>query len=281
MHSLLINSYKAVSVVLVSTALIACDGFDYNSTDNLNSSSDQVFTKSELAFNVLYSSLLLNNSGLSSNRDGFIVLFKSSTELDEIELKSSGNNSALVGEYAWNIVDDKLQVSYPNGVTCSSNKTSDTTTEYTATSSCSGGEPANDRIQNTFYKPNTFDKDDITERSVIIENDDDDVKIEFLSNDTFERTELDSSGDEIIASKQVGEVKDSTLNNVVRLEYTDTDSDIYSLLILLDGGLTDGTMLELKYLKSTETLSEVLIYSIDANNQWETESIYNNINIDG
>ena len=273
--------YKTFIITLLSLVLFACDGFDYDSNSNLGSSSEQKFTRSELAFNVLYSSLLLNDSGLSNNRDGFIVLFNSSSELDEIELKSSGDSSALVGKYAWTIVDDKLQVTYPNGVTCTSNKTSDTSSGYTANSSCSGGEPNNDRIQNSLFKPNSFDDDDIAGRSVTINNDDDDVRIDFYDNKTFEITKLDSRGDDIANTTQIGIFEDSiTLNNVVKLDNSDSSSDTYSLLVLLDGGLADGTMLELKYKESTETLTEVLIYSIGENNQWETESLYNSIAVD-
>ncbi len=115
-------------ITFLSLNLGACDGLDFDSvTDPVDES--KTFTRSELAFNVVFSSLLLNDSGFSTNRDGFIVLFNSSSDLDEIELRDSDNDDALVGNYAWTIVDNELQVTYPNGITCTSTKTSETSSE--------------------------------------------------------------------------------------------------------------------------------------------------------
>ena len=136
---------------LLLFGLVACDGFDIDAVDD-SASSDKQFSKAELAYNILFSSTLLNNSGFN-NRDGFIILFDTSATLDQIGLQISSDDNALAGNYPWTIVNDKLQVSYPNGVTCTSTKTSETTLQFTASSSCSGGEPENDHIRNTSIQP--------------------------------------------------------------------------------------------------------------------------------
>ena len=266
-------------ISLFSLSLSACDGLDF---DSLNDTvdEDRRFTRSELAFNVIFSSLLLNDSGFSTNRDGFIVLFNSSADLDEIELRNGNDDSVLVGNYPWTIVNDVLQVTYPNGSTCTSTKTSETTTQYTATSRCDGGEPNIDRISNTLNIPIAFDDEDLEGRSIIIENDDDDQIIEFFSNGNFEIRDLDVNGDEITNTIETGTYGESAdFNNVVILDNLDTGQS--NLLVLLDGSLSSGTMLQLDYTDITrDTLKEVRIYTIDSNNQWDTDSLYDDINID-
>ena len=265
-------------ITFLSLNLGACDGLDFDSvTDPVDES--KTFTRSELAFNVVFSSLLLNDSGFSTNRDGFIVLFNSSSDLDEIELRDSDNDDALVGNYPWTIVDNELQVIYPNGITCTSTKTSETSSEYTATNVCDGGEPNNDRIRNTLNIPVSFDDEDLEGFSITIESDDEDQRIEFFSNGNFEIRDLDVNGDEIDGSVEIGTYADSTLNNVVTLDNPDTGE--YSLLVLLDGSLSSGTMLQLDYTDITrDTLKEVRIYTIDSNNQWDTDSLYDVIKTD-
>ena len=273
------TNFKSVLIILFSISLSACEGFDFDS-DVGSSSPDHTFTRSELAFNVLFSSILLNDSGLISNRDGFIVLFNSSADLDEIELRDNDNDDVLVGNYAWTIVNDELQVTYPGGITCTSTKTSDTSTQYTATSTCDGGEPDNDRITSTLNKPITFDEDDLSSRTVNIDNGSDDKRIDFFSNGTFEITDLDSNGDEVSSTTKSGVFNNSDFNNVVKLVNSDSITDEYSLLVLLEGSLTTGTMLHLRYTASTDTLNEVLIYTIDTNNRWDMDSLYDTIKID-
>jgi len=270
---------KTLLISLFSLSLISCDGLDIDSLDD-SASEDRRFTRSELAFNVVFSSLLLNDSGFSTSRDGFIALFKSTSELDEIEFRHTDNDSALVGTYSWTIVNNDLQVTYPNGITCTSTKTSETSSQYTATSSCDGGEPNNDRISNTLNIPIPFDEDDLKGRSIAIENDDDDKRIEFFSNGNFEIRDLDSNGNEISGSTESGIYEEITdLNNVIALN--NTSSGESSLLVLLEGSMSLGTMLELRYTNTTrDTLKEARIYSIDSNTEWDTDSIYDDIEID-
>jgi len=266
-------------ITFLSLSLAACDGLDFDSvTDPIDET--RSFTRSELAFNVVFSSLLLNNSGFNTNRDGFIVLFNSTSDLDEIELRDSDNDDVLVGNYAWTIVANKLQVTYPNGITCTSSKTSKTSSQYTATSTCDGGEPNIDRISNTLNIPVSFDDEDLEGFSITIESDDQDQRIEFFSNGNFEIRDLDVNGDEIDSSVEVGTYVDSTLNNVIKLDNSDTGES--SLLVLLEGSLSLGTMLELRYSDTTrDTLKDIRIFTIDSSNQWNTDSLYDVIKTDG
>ena len=272
--------FKVFFISLISMTLIACDGFEIES-ENGTSDPEKTFTRSELAFNVLFSSLLLNDSGLSNNRDGFIVLFKSTADLDEIELRNNDDNDALVGNYAWTIENDKLQVTYPNGVTCTSTKTAESGLEYTASNICDGGEPNNDRISNTLNKPAVFDKDNLSPSTIYIEDGDNDQRIDFYANDSFEITHLDSNGDDIANTTEVGTYDDSDIyNNVVKLDNADSNADEYRLLALLEGSLSSGTMLQLRYTKSTNVLKDIHIFTIDTSNRWDVDSVYDNISID-
>ncbi len=149
----------------------------------------------------------------------------------------------------------------------------------TATNVCDGGEPNNDRIRNTLNIPVSFDDEDLEGFSITIESDDEDQRIEFFSNGNFEIRDLDVNGDEVDGSVEIGTYADSTLNNVVTLDNPDTGE--YSLLVLLDGSLSSGTMLQLDYTDITrDTLKEVRIYTIDSNNQWDTDSLYDVIKTD-
>lgn len=268
---------RPILISLLSFFLIACDGLDLDSVDE-SSSSEHQFSRAELAFNVFFSSSLLNDSGFN-NRDGFIILFDTSSTVDEIGLRINSDENALVGNYPWTIIDDELQVSYPNGITCTSTKTAETSLEFTASSSCSGGEPDNDPIRNTLIRPLTFDVEDLETNRISIYNNDDDIRIDFFSNGNFEVRDLNSNGDEVPGSEQLGTYDDhSEYNNVVRLD--NPESGEYSLLMLLDGSMTEGTMLEFRYTTVTDTLNEVLIFNINTNNEWDIESLYNNIDID-
>ena len=263
--------------------LIGCDGLDI---DTVNSGGDgessEEFTSAELAFNVVFSSTVLNDTGFN-NRDGFVVLFNNTSDLDQISLRVDNDDNALVGNYEWLIVNDELQVTYPNGVTCTSDQTSETDLQSTATSSCSGGEPNSDQINGTLIRALVFDDEELETRSITIENEDDDRRIDFFSNGTFEVTDIDSDGDEIPATTQAGTFGDhAELNNVVQL--SNPASDESSLLVLLQGSLDGGTILELRYSSSTlpsaGTLNEVLIHEIDDNDEWDAVSRYEDIDVE-
>lgn len=268
-------------LLFLSFSLIACDGLDLDAIDD-DASDANNFTSTELAFNVLFSSLLLTDSGLTTNRDGFIVLFNSASDLDEIQL-SPTSDDALSGNYPWVIDDDELQVTYPDGITCNSDKTDETSLQYTATSTCDGGTPNNDEIEGTLVRSLSFDADDLNEFTIDIDNDDndEDIRLEFFSNGTFATTELNSDGDPDTSTTQLGIYEDSDIfTNVVRVDNMDLSTDEYSLFVLLNGSLNLGSILELRYTESTAELNRVTIYSINDEDDWETESFYDDIEID-
>ena len=270
---------RNILIVFLSFFLVSCDGFDINSTDNLSEDSDQVFTRPELAFNVLFSSLILNDSGFN-NREGFVVLFDDTANLTEIELRSNDDDSALIGTYPWTISNDKLQVTYPGSVVCTSTKTSETASQYRASSSCSGGEPANAQIRNTLIIPSNLDEDDLSGNSYTIDNEDNDFRMNFFSNGTLDIVDLDSDGDEISSTSVVGTYMDSNVytNLVVRLDLPLTGE--HRLLFRLNGSLNSGTLMELRFITSSNTLKSVYIYNTGENNNWDTESVYDDIRFD-
>ena len=115
---------RIILLVLLSFSLVSCDGFDFDSATDGNTSPERSFSRAELAFNIIYSSDLLNNTGIN-NRDGYIVLFDSSSELQEIELRVNDDDNAVIGNYDWKIDDNRLEVTYANGTVCTSTKTSE------------------------------------------------------------------------------------------------------------------------------------------------------------
>jgi len=276
----LINQIRLLPITILSIFLIACDGLDIESIDN--TPNDLTFSSSELNQSVLFSPLLLSNSGLNESRDGFIALFESTSELNQIEFRSANiDGRILVGDYDWSIVDDRLQVSYPNNVVCTSRKTSESGSELNASSTCDGGDPANDRIQGNLRKPVTFNDNSLATRTITIDSDDSGEKIEFMSDGNFEITQLDSSGNELSTTTESGTYNEASgFNNVVKVDNLDDNSNEYRLLILLDGSLSSGTILELRYIESTSALEEARIYIINADNQWRTNSLYDVINND-
>ena len=266
-------------ILIFSFFLVSCDGFDINSTDNLSEDSDQVFTRPELAFNVLFSSLILNDSGFN-NREGFVVLFDDTANLTEIELRTNDDDSALIGTYPWTISNDKLQVTYPNSVVCTSTKTSETASQYRATSSCSGGEPANSQIRNTLIIPSNLDVDDLSGESFTVDNENDDFRLEFFIGGALEIVDIDSDGDEIPSTRVIGEYTDSMVftNKVVRLDLPTTDE--HRLLFRLNGSLNSGLLMDLRFTTSSNTLKSVYIYNTGENDNWDTESVYDDIRFD-
>ena len=289
MKKTIFKKFRILSFLILSLGLASCGGdLDFDSIDSSSDSSessDQIFTRAELAFTILFSSLVLNDSDDSdeNGEDGFIVLFNTTSDLDEIELRANGDDdNALIGNYPWDIVDDELQVTYPDGVICTSEKTAETNSEITASNSCDGGEPNIDRIRDTLLRPIFLDDDDISTRNIRINNDDNDdgVEIDFLNDGTYEITDIDSDGDRVAGTTVVGIYSNSSdFPDAIRLDTVETGE--FSLLILLEGSLDLGTMLELRYTTTTltDTLNEVLIYSID-DNQWDTNNAYDDIDID-
>lgn len=266
-------------LVLLSFCLVSCDGIDIESTENTTEDTDQTFTRPELAFNVLFSSLILNDSGIS-NREGFIVLFDNTAMLTQIRLRSNDNDSAVIGTYPWVISNNKLQVTYPNNIVCTSSKTSETSSQYRATSSCSGGEPTNAQIKNTLIKSPSLNEDNFSREAFTINNGNDDFRMNFFSDGRIEIVELNSAGNEISSSTVTGTFEDSDVYKNLAVKLDLPSEDEYRLLFRLNGSLNSGTLLELRFTTTTDKLKSVYIYNAGDNNRWDVESVYDDIRFD-
>ena len=162
------------------------------------------------------------------------------------------------------------------GIICTTTKTSDSTTEYTANGDCDGDNPTNEIIRGSIYTPDSLDSEDFQQQAIDVgdEDDDDDFQeLSFFSNGNVEI--VDSSG------TRIGTYDDAELTNVVRIDFDDVATTEYRLFIMLDGSLANGTIMELRYADSvTNTLDEVFIYEIESTGQWEINSHYDNITED-
>ena len=170
---------------LFSLLLVACDGLKYDESSTLT------FTSNELTNKVLFSSTLLNRDA----ENAFVILFNSSSQLEEIELGSSATKAALYGEYDWTIANDKLQVTYPSAITCTSTKEEENDLELDVTATCEGGIPANAIIQDTLLNPITFNTSNLSGRSVTISVNGVEEVIDFNADGTFLFTKKDENGD--------------------------------------------------------------------------------------
>jgi hypothetical protein len=259
---------RAYIFALFSLILVACDGLQYDDSSTLS------FTSAELSNKVLFSSILLNRDA----ENGFVVLFNSSSELDEIELGSSATKEALYGEYGWTIVNDKLQVTYPSAITCTSTKQEENTIQLEVTAACEGGTPTNAIIQDTLLSPLSFSTSSLSGRTVTISIDVTEEVIDFNTDGTFLLTKKDENGD--VSSSENGVYELSDLTNVVRLNYTDINPPEYSLLMLLEGSISSGVMLDLRHNSDDDTLQTVRIYTIQANDSWLVDDLYDSITLD-
>ena len=259
---------RAIIIALFSLLLVACDGLKYDESSTLT------FTSDELTNKVLFSSTLLNRDA----ENAFVILFNSSSELEEIELGSSASKAALYGEYDWTIANDKLQVTYPSAITCTSTKEEENNLELEVTATCDGGTPANAIIQDTLLNTLAFNTSSLSGRTVTISVDGSEEVIAFNTDGTFLLTKNDENGDFISSENGVYEL--SGLTNVVRVNYTDITTQEYSLLVLLEGSISSGVMLDLRYNSDDDTLKTVRIYTIQPNDSWLVDDLYDVITLD-
>lgn len=259
---------RAIIIALFSFLLVACDGLKYDESSTLT------FISEELTNKVLFSSILLNRDA----ENAFVILFNSSSELEEIELGSSASKAALYGEYDWTIVNDKLQVTYPSAITCTSTKQEENNLELEVTATCDGGTPANAIIQNTLLSPVFFSTTSLSGRTVTIDIEGSEEVIDFNSDGSFLLTKKDENG--IVTSTENGVYELTDFTNVVRLDYTDINTQEYSLLVLIQGVITSGVVLDLRYSSDDDTLQKVRIYTTQANDSWLVDDLYDSITLD-
>ena len=259
---------RAIIIALFSLLLLACDGLKYDESSTLT------FTSDELTNKVLFSSTLLNRDA----ENAFVILFNSSSKLEEIELGSSASKVALYGEYDWTIANDKLQVTYPSAITCTSTKEEENNLELEVTATCEGGIPANAIIQDTLLNSITFNTSSLSGRSVTISVNGVEEVIAFNADGTFLFTKKDENG--VVTSSENGVYELYGLTNVVRLNYTNINTKEYSLLVLLEGSISSGVMLDLRYNSDDDTLKTVRIYDVQSSESWFLDDLYDSITLD-
>ena len=262
------HNMRAFIFALSTLLLVACDGI------NSDLSSALRFTSVELTNKVLFSSTLLNRDA----ENGFVVLFNSSSKLDEIEIGSSTTKEALYGEYDWTIANDKLQVTYPSSITCSSTKREVNNLEIEVAVACDGGTPTNAIIKGTLLSPRVFSTTSLSGRTVTINIEGSEEVIDFNSDGSFLLTKKDENG--IVTSSENGVYELTDFRNVVRLNYTDINTREYSLIVLLQGIITSGVVLDLRYSSDDDTLQTVRIYTTQANDSWLVDDFYDSITLD-
>jgi hypothetical protein len=223
---------------------------------------------------VLFSSTLLNRDA----ENGFIVLFNSSSKLDEIEIGSSTTKEALYGEYDWTIANDKLQVTYPLSITCTSTKEEVNNLEIEVAAACEGGTPSIALIAGTLLSPLSFSTTSLSGRTVTINIEGSEEIIDFNSDSSFLLTKKDENG--IVTSSENGVYELTDFRNIVRLNYTDINTREYSFLVLLQGTLSNGVVIDLRYNSDDDSLQTVRIYTTQANDLWLVDNLYDSITLD-
>jgi len=92
---------------------------------------------------------------------------------------------------------------------------------------------------------------------------------------TFESIKKEN---ELSISTENGVYKESVFTNVMRLEFP--DSSQYALLVLMEGSLSGGQLLDLRYNLADNKLQAVRIYDIGANDLWKVDDLFSTINTD-
>ena len=70
------------------------------------------------------------------------------------------------------------------------------------------------------------------------------------------------------------------LTNVVRLNYTNINTKEYSLLVLLEGSISSGVMIDLRYNSDDDTLKNIRIYEVQSSESWFVDDLYDSITLD-
>ena len=258
---------KYITLILVSFLLISCQGLDLD-TDNFDSDLD-----TDLKFNVatdLSNKIIFSDKLLRRDiKDGFILrIDELGSTLKEIAFVNNNANETIFGDYSWELVNDKLQISYPSAITCTTTKTAEPDDyKFDSRVFCSNGTPINARIEGELIKPISLRFSAFSNKAIKIKLLDDSEEILDFDSDTDGTLTYTESN----SGAQNGLFKQSTYTNVVRIEYID-NSD-YSLFILLEGDISDGTLLDLRFEDDTDNkddLKSVRIYTLRGNN-WDLE----------
>lgn len=250
--------------LFLSVCLVACDGYEYDNSDSGSggdggSDAELKFTVAELESKILFSEVIQDSDVVG----GYILRFINSSELEQVFIKET--NSVLSGDYDWTIANDKLQVTYPAGIVCTTTKTNDNNLKYETTGSCTSDTKNNATIEDDLIRPLAFKTSDLTNDEITIDlgNNQEEV-LNFDNNGTsFSLTKKDNGQ---ALNPENGTMSTSLFTNVVRLSFP-SDST-YLLLILVEDSLTDGTLVELQYGTSDDKLSRVRVYS-SSNDEWE------------
>lgn len=261
---------KIISLLMISLLLAACDGITVDETSFGNDT--KRFTSTELTEKVFFSEKVRERNV----QNGFILLFKDSSNVEEIGFVLNSDTRALDGQYSWDIVNDKLQLTYPSSIVCTSEKEDDDNQKLTVKNAvCTGGSPTNAKIQGIIYKAISLTSSSLSGRTVTIEIEGNQEVLDFNSDGSFLLTKKEN---ELSISTENGVYKDSVYTNVVRLEFP--DSNEYALLILMEGSLSSGQLLDLRYNLADNKLQAVRIYAIGTNDVWKVDDLFSAINTD-
>jgi hypothetical protein len=261
---------KILSLLFLCLSLTACDGIQFE--DEITAPSDtKKFTPAELKNNVLFSSDLLGRN----IQNTFMLLFDS-IKVEEIVFNPD-NNKVLTGKYNWEIVNDKLQVSYPSGVTCTSEKKdSDNQKIEVKTVVCEGGDPKSAKIDDTLNKALSITTSNLSGDTITIEVDDTNNEVlTFDSNNGFTLTRQVNGQD---TSTENGSYKISGFNNIVQLDFNGLG--YYRLFILMQGSLSSGQLADLRYNETSNLLEEVRLMNILSSESWKVDESIGTVEFD-
>ncbi len=254
---------KYITLILTSFLLIACQGLDLDTSTDNSSDSNLKFISADLSNKILFSDELLRRD----IKDGFILrVDQLGSELKVISFINNNANEATFGDYAWELVNDTLQVSYPNGVTCTTTKTEEPDDfRFDSSVSCTNGALNNARIEGELIKPISLRFAQFSDKTITLELENGDEEVLKFDGDNDGTFTLTKNSD----APQNGIFKQSTYSNVVRIDYSDSSDSEYSLYVLLEGSITDGTLLDLRFNGDTDNkddLKSVRIYSLSGDN---------------
>lgn len=261
---------KITSLLLLCLALTACDGIQFE--EEITPPSDtKAFTNAELKNNVLFSADLLGRN----IQDEFLLLFDA-IKVEEIVFNPN-DNKILTGKYNWNIVNDKLQVSYSSGVTCTSEKKESDNQKIVVNSVvCEGGTPISEKIDNTLNKSLSITTSNLSGDSITIELDSTNKEIlAFDSNDNFTLTRQVNG---INTTTDNGIYKKSDFNNAIRLDFNGLG--YYRLLVLMQGSLSSGQLVDLRFDDTSKLLEEVRLINISSSESWKVDELFDSIEFD-
>ena len=254
---------KFLALALISIFLSACQGLDINTDDSEN----------DLNFNVsadLSNKILFSDKLLKSNVKGAFLLRidEEGSDLEEIAFEVNDiTGEILSGDHAWELIEDKLRISYPNAINCTTTKTEQLGDSFNTKVSCSGGSPDNAEVEGLLKKPISLGFSTFSNKKITLKLEDN--KTEILDFDDQEDRVLSYTIDGATTERN-GEYEESNYTNVIRAKFTADEK--HSLFILIEGTFPDGTILELRYAdedtESKKELKTVRLFSTDSENNW-------------